>query len=61
MSVTRRVVGTQVTRTITFWKCNVCGHEWRARKPGVPLRCAGEKCKSPYWNRPKEQKKEPEK
>ena len=32
--------------------CNVCGHEWVPRKREVPKRCA--KCKSPYWDRPKE-------
>ena len=30
-------------------KCVRCGHLWKPRKDGTPLRCA--KCRSPYWNR----------
>lgn len=30
-------------------KCGVCGHKWKPRKPGRPVRCGS--CKSPYWDR----------
>lgn len=46
--------------TIKGYKCERCGHEWVSRQPDTgaivaPLVCP--KCKSPYWNRPKERKK----
>lgn len=35
------------------WHCYRCGHDWNARKAGVPLRCGS--CKSSYYARkPKE-------
>lgn len=37
--------------TVKQFHCNVCGHDWQPRKPGVPLRCG--KCKSSYWARVK--------
>jgi predicted Zn-ribbon and HTH transcriptional regulator len=36
------------------YTCKVCGHEWYPRGPGKPLRCS--KCKSPYWNKPRDKK-----
>jgi hypothetical protein len=50
---------------ITVWafRCLRCGHEWLPRKPltgeerpegrGLPRICP--KCKSPYWDREKQQ------
>ena len=33
-------------------KCFRCGHEWRPKKmDSIPKVCP--KCKSPYWDRPK--------
>lgn len=37
--------------TRNVWKCDRCGHEWLSRDEGTPIRCA--KCKSPYWNKPR--------
>lgn len=36
---------------ISGHKCFRCGHEWRPKKMGIPKVCP--KCKSPYWDRPK--------
>jgi len=40
------------------FKCERCGHEWISDKftpNNLPISCA--KCKSPYWNIPKDKKK----
>ena len=37
----------EMTITVEAYRCRRCGHVWRARRPGIPIRCA--KCKSPYW------------
>ena len=34
-------------------KCYRCGHEWRPNNLETPPRVCP-KCKSPYWDRPKE-------
>lgn len=38
---------------ITLWECvcERCGHKWASRVDN-PIRCA--KCKTPYWNRPRQ-------
>ena len=46
--------------TLEGYKCERCGHVWLPRKYETskkkdPIICP--KCKSPYWNRPKELKK----
>jgi hypothetical protein len=33
-------------------KCLRCDHEWATRLEH-PTRCANQKCKSPYWDKPK--------
>lgn len=38
---------------LSGFQCQKCGHQWRPRKPGIPVRCAA--CKSPYWNRPRQE------
>ena len=37
--------------------CERCGHEWRTRTDDTPTICP--KCKSPYWNRPRQKKGKP--
>jgi len=37
--------------TITKLKCERCGHTWVPRKAEVII-CP--KCKSPYWNKPRQ-------
>ena len=34
------------------YHCQRCEHEWLPRKEGEPVTCP--KCKSPYWNRPRQ-------
>jgi len=37
------------------FECKRCGHKWEPRKPNdIPDVCA--KCKSPYWNKPRQNK-----
>lgn len=38
-------------------KCLRCGHTWIPRTPKKPKVCPNPKCKSPYWDRPRRQKK----
>ncbi len=43
---------------LTGWQCERCGHVWVSRQ-GVteePRVCP--KCKSPYWNRPRQKPKD---
>lgn len=35
-------------------RCERCGYEWTPRTEGLPKVCANPKCKSPYWNRPRQ-------
>lgn len=38
--------------------CKRCGHEWYQRNPHkLPKVCPNPKCKSPYWDRERMQKK----
>lgn len=41
------------------WQCERCGHKWVPRdmdaEPDGPRVCP--KCKSPYWNRPRQRPK----
>lgn len=32
--------------------CQRCGHTWNLRKPELPRVCP--KCKSPYWDKPRQ-------
>lgn len=38
-------------------ECIRCGYKWYPKKPGEPLCCANQKCKSRYWNRPRRVRK----
>jgi predicted Zn-ribbon and HTH transcriptional regulator len=39
------------------WKCERCEHEWVPRGAQPPTVCP--KCKSPYWDRPRQAPKSP--
>jgi predicted Zn-ribbon and HTH transcriptional regulator len=41
---------------IISYKCDRCGHRWIPREKEKPTICP--KCKSPYWNKPRKNKKE---
>jgi len=38
-------------------KCKRCGHKWRPRNDKKPTVCPNLKCKSPYWDKPRQKKK----
>lgn len=38
-------------------KCLRCGYTWFPRAEKKPQVCANRECKSPYWDRPRQQKK----
>jgi len=40
-------------------KCERCGHKWLLKKPTEPRVCP--KCKSPYWDKPRQAKSIPSK
>ena len=40
-----------VKRSVTFYVCERCGHEWYPRADQPPKVCPS--CKSPYWDRPR--------
>ena len=42
----------KVKLTVWGWRCERCGHEWIPREEAEPRVCP--KCKSPYWNRPRQ-------
>ena len=38
-------------------RCLRCGHTWIPHNPNkIPKVCPNPKCKSPYWNRPRQNK-----
>ena len=39
--------------------CERCKHIWESRIKTIPKYCPA--CKSPYWNKPKKEKKKPKK
>lgn len=41
--------------TIPALKCLRCGRKWVKRTKDLPLTCA--KCRSPYWNKPRQKRK----
>ncbi len=42
----------EVQKTVTFYVCERCGHEWYPRGAEKPRVCPS--CKSPYWDRPRQ-------
>ena len=41
--------------TLKGYQCERCNHTWVPRDEATPLVCP--KCKSPYWNKPRQSKK----
>jgi DNA-directed RNA polymerase subunit RPC12/RpoP len=41
-----------IQKTVTFYVCERCDHEWYPRKEGKPTVCPS--CKSPYWDKPRQ-------
>ena len=45
--------------TLEGFKCERCGHEWAPREQGKrPKVCPNPKCKSPYWDKPRKDRRE---
>ena len=44
--------------TIKGYRCNRCGHEWVPRGDTKPVVCPNKQCKSPYWDRSRQETKE---
>lgn len=41
----------------SYWHCLRCGYVWPVKDPTKrPKSCANVKCKSPYWDRPRQQR-----
>lgn len=46
----------KIKETVWLWVCERCGYKWLPRDADVePKRCPG--CKSPYWNKPRQDRK----
>jgi len=43
--------------TLPAYKCERCGHPWASKKQTDPEPTVCPTCKSPYWNKPRKQKK----
>ncbi len=42
-------------KTFVVVRCERCGYEWIPKDPEqLPAVCSNRKCKSPYWNRPRQ-------
>lgn len=39
------------------YHCLRCGHIWSSKSKDKPKTCANKKCRSPYWDRPRQLKK----
>ena len=52
---TRYIVSLMAEITLKGYKCERCNHTWVPREEHTPLVCP--KCKSPYWNKPRQTKK----
>lgn len=44
----------KVKKIVWYWKCERCQHEWPPKGESEPTWCP--KCKSPYWNKPRQNK-----
>jgi predicted Zn-ribbon and HTH transcriptional regulator len=51
------VQGVKVQRKVWVYQCERCGHEWQPRDPKAPEPKVCPKCKSPYWNTPRRNKR----
>lgn len=43
--------------SIQLCTCTRCGFRWFPRNQDKPRTCANQKCRSPYWDKPRRQKK----
>ena len=46
------------TATLDGYRCERCGYQWVPRTARKPTLCASPKCKSPYWDRPRQKPQE---
>jgi len=45
----------EIELKVKGYKCERCEHKWQPRKEDYPRTCP--KCKSPYWDKPRKEKK----
>jgi len=45
----------KIKKTVYYWKCERCEHEWPPKGESEPKYCPN--CKSPYWNKPRQNQK----
>jgi len=45
----------KIRKPVYFYVCSRCGHEWYPRGTEQPKTCP--KCRSPYWDSPRKNKK----
>jgi len=38
---------------LKVYKCTRCGYQWASHRDKAPGTCANQKCRSPYWARPR--------
>lgn len=43
-----------VKKLVTVYVCERCGYQWFPRGQTLPTVCSNPKCKSPYWNKPRQ-------
>lgn len=59
-SILRPTIGTARGATVPYGKpkprrkCNQCGHRWRSKFVGLPVKCPNQDCQSNRWNKPKQ-------
>jgi predicted Zn-ribbon and HTH transcriptional regulator len=54
----REAEGREMARvSLPGWKCERCGHVWVSRQQWTDEPRVCPKCKSPYWNRPRQKSK----
>lgn len=49
----------QIRRKGRLYTCLRCGWQWKPLLGKRPKRCAAEKCRSPYWDKPRSEEERP--
>lgn len=46
----------KIIEEIEVQTCLRCGHSWKPESTRLPKTCSNPKCRSPYWNKPRQVK-----